>query len=369
MELSRMQTLLSMKITFAEHMDRVLYGPEGYYASGKAQSGREGDYFTAPDTGAAFGRLLALTFKAWQAKLGFQPFHLIEAGPGEGALAGRIRESIDFPYTVIERSPFRRAKLKSAGFEVLPDLSALASHPLSGCLFANELLDAFPVHRVRVKNGKLQEAYVEGPGPRPQASDRSGPWALSPEPFRWVWDVPSTPRLAAYFERIGIELPEGYETEVNLAMSKWFVEVSRALHQGLVLLIDYGRPAHAYYAPERDRGTLRSFSAHQVGEDLLSKGDADLTADVDFTSAALDAQAAGLQPLAYMEVGSFLLPAVGALPAGAPPSGLKYLIHPDGMGSAFQVLVLGKGVALTPNDFPNNRLSRLGLNHRHSPRP
>ena len=38
-------------LTFAEYMDRVLYGPKGYYATGQARSGREGDYFTAPDVG------------------------------------------------------------------------------------------------------------------------------------------------------------------------------------------------------------------------------------------------------------------------------------------------------------------------------
>jgi SAM-dependent MidA family methyltransferase len=333
-----MEPAIASRTTFAEYMDQALYGPGGYYAAGQARSGRQGDYFTAPDVGPAFGQLLTLIFKQWQARLGFDPFHLVEAGAGEGALAQRIGHQ--FPYIAIERSLFRQNKLKDAGFRVLPSLEDLAQSPVSGCLLGNELLDAFPVHRARMKEGRLEEAFVDG--------------------ARLFWDFPSTPRLAAYFERLGIDLPEGYETEINLAMSDWFKAARQALKQGLVLLIDYGRPAYEYYAPERDHGTLRSFRNHRVGVDFLNApGKADLTADVDFTSAALDARAAGFTPLAFMEMGSFLL--LGAKELTAPVAGLKYLIHPEGMGSAFHVLILGKDVTLTETDFPNNRLSRLGL--------
>src|SRR5580704_4410229 len=34
-------------ITFAEYMNRMLYGPAGYYSTGTAKSGKTGDYFTA----------------------------------------------------------------------------------------------------------------------------------------------------------------------------------------------------------------------------------------------------------------------------------------------------------------------------------
>src|ERR1700682_4882509 len=89
-----MEILVSPKITFAHYMERTLYGPGGYYASGQAQSGREGDYFTAPDVGPIFGRLLAAIFLGWQRKLGFSPFHLVEIGAGEGALAQGIGKAL-----------------------------------------------------------------------------------------------------------------------------------------------------------------------------------------------------------------------------------------------------------------------------------
>jgi SAM-dependent MidA family methyltransferase len=363
-----MSAIMTQKMTFAEHMERVLYGPGGYYSAGHAASGREGDYFTAPDVGPIFGRLLAAIFLGWQRRLSFTPFHLVEVGAGEGALAQGIGKglqghfpdrSLEFPYVAIERSPVRQVILRksaaafSAPFKVMSDIKELSNQPVSGCLFANELLDAFPVHRIRMHNGRLEEAFVA-------------------ESANIVWAEPSTPRLAAYLSRIHAALPDGYETEINLAMADWFKIAAWALTRGLVLLVDYGRPAHAYYAPERSGGTLRAFSRHQVLDVIPADAGpphdgvhVDLTADVDFTSAALDARAAGFTPLAYMELGSFLVEGARALSASPSPfslAGLQYLIHPDGMGSAFQVLILGKGLPeLTAKDFPNNRLGRLGL--------
>ena len=151
--------------TFAEFMEEALYGPKGYYASGRARSGREGDYFTAPDVGPAFGRLLALIFQEWQVRFDIMPFRVVEAGAGEGALAANLRATIPFPYVAVERSPIRRQILHERHFEAVESLEALAAHPVSGCLLGNELFDAFPVHRVRMTKGKLEEAYVGEPHP------------------------------------------------------------------------------------------------------------------------------------------------------------------------------------------------------------
>ncbi len=366
-----MVTLNIAPISFAEFMDQALYGPAGYYSSGRARSGRSGDYFTAPDVGPAFGQLLAAIFTSWREKLGTKGFTLVEVGAGEGRLVNDILSSfrrkpesimIDpgvrrgddrIRYIAVERSPARREHLKNV--EVHPDLNALRG--LQGILFANELIDAFPVHRVRVKNGNIEEMYV-GAGIE--------------------WRRPSTPRLQAYFDRLGITLPEGYETEVNLAMADWLSEASRALQKGLVVLIDYGRPAHEYFAPERDRGTLRCFQGQRVYDPFSSSPAAagggsigprlghsgatslDWTSDVDFTSLALDAQEAGFVPLAFMEMGTFLMSGVkfwaGTRPA---PTGLRYLLHPEGLGTAFHVLILGKGIDTANWPFEHNRLARL----------
>src|SRR5206468_3423953 len=123
----------------------------------------------------------------------------------------------------------------------------------------------------------------------------------------WHWDEPSTGRLQAYVNRLELELPDDYETEINLAMGDWLRGVSSSLRSGVIVLIDYGRPAAAYFDEERTSGTLRGFRRHQLVPDILSAGEPiDLTADVEFTSLALEAEAADLKPLAYLELGSFL---------------------------------------------------------------
>ncbi len=351
--------------TFATFMQEALYGENGYYASGRAQSGKSGDYFTAPDVGTVFGKLLLTHFLKWRQCFPVTPFNLIEVGAGEGALAASIGQALppfnpkDFDelrYTAVEASPVRQARLaeraqdfidKGILFHVLPSLEIFKEYPVSGILFANELIDAFPVHRVRWKKGQLQEGYVDA--------------------GKLVWDIPSTPELLAYVERLqslGLPWPEGYETEINLAMRPWLQAASTALQQGILVLIDYGWPAHTYYAPEREGGTLRTFSKHRVTNDWLARpGEQDLTADVDFTSLALDAKTVGLEPLAFMEMGSFLTQALERLgPSASLPAGaLQQLIHPDAMGSAFHVLILGKGVSEKDLDLNYNRIKRLGL--------
>jgi SAM-dependent MidA family methyltransferase len=345
-------------------MENALYGADGYYAAGHARSGRDGDYFTAPDVSPLFGRLLAAIFGRWAETLPASPFHLVEAGAGEGvlsqsvarALRQDVRRSSDFSYIAVERSAARRQKLEFLGeempgpFQILSDFSALPNGSLRGCIFANELIDAFPVHKIRKRGDKLEEGFVEQTGGA----------------RRWAWGAPSTPEIPAYFERLGIKLPEGYETEVNLAMRAWVRDAARILRWGWIVLIDYGRPANLYYHPERAEGTLRGFSGHKRCGDVLSSSRMDLTADVDFTSLALDGREAGLTPLAFMEMGSFLSGGARLLAENKTedPSawaGFRYLAHPEGMGGAFHVLILGKGVDPFDWPFEGNRLARLAL--------
>src|SRR5207245_9043054 len=64
-------------ISFARFMELALYHPDrGYYASGRANIGRRGDFFTNVSVGSLFGRLLAFQFAEIWDKLG-RPRHLL----------------------------------------------------------------------------------------------------------------------------------------------------------------------------------------------------------------------------------------------------------------------------------------------------
>ena len=62
-------------ISFADYMAAALYDPDDGYYSSRVALGFEGDYLTAPDLGAHFGRSLTRGFvDLWT--------QLVEVGPG-----------------------------------------------------------------------------------------------------------------------------------------------------------------------------------------------------------------------------------------------------------------------------------------------
>src|SRR2546428_8287665 len=82
-------------MSFADYMAAALYDPdEGYYSS-RVALGFEGDYLTAPDLGAHFGRSLARGFVDLWMQLGRPAsWDLVEAGAGRGTLMRDVLTSL-----------------------------------------------------------------------------------------------------------------------------------------------------------------------------------------------------------------------------------------------------------------------------------
>jgi len=309
------------RLTFAEYMDCVLYHPQqGYYAT-HVQFGTQGDFVTAPHIVPDFGELLAVQFRAIWASLGYPDrFTLVEMGAGEGVLARDLLRSLHqqapdcfaaLDYCMVEASPHLRDRqhqtLQSLGsladrvrWQRLEDLPA---NGITGCFFANELVDAFPVHQVIVQDGQLQEIYVT-------IAPESG--QTGPRLQEAIGDL-STPALLAYFDRLGLDLrsgqyPNGYRTEVNLAALDWLAQVASRLNQGYVLTIDYGYPAERYYNPRRPQGTLQCYyqQAHH-NDPYAYLGHQDLTAHVDFTTLQGWGEAQGLTTIGFTQQGPYLM--------------------------------------------------------------
>ena len=58
-------------MTFARFMELALYDPVvGYYASGRAKIGKQGDFFTNVSVGPVFGQILARQFREMWSRLG-----------------------------------------------------------------------------------------------------------------------------------------------------------------------------------------------------------------------------------------------------------------------------------------------------------
>jgi SAM-dependent MidA family methyltransferase len=251
-------------------------------------------------------------------------------------------------YVIVEKSPAmiaqqRRLLAPWLDSGVLSWADALPAEPIAGCILSNELVDAFPVHRVVFSEGALKECFVDVEGGA--LVERLG--------------EPSTPELAAYLERVGVSLAEGQQAEINLAAIAWMRAVGRALRRGYVLTIDYGYPAEELYAPHRARGTLLAYHRHRTNEAFYERvGRQDMTAHVDFTTLAWAGQAVGLDVEGFTSQTSFLLglgaheAAERALDAAADEAeraralaGIRGVLDPQGMGRIFKVLIQRKGIA------------------------
>ena len=336
-------------ITFAEFMSVALYWPHGGYYAAAAHLGPDGDFYTAPLTHPVFGALIARQLAhVWHALGRPSPFWVAEAAAGTGRLAADVvahaplvdqRFAESLRYVAIDVSAPVSAHGRAGAWL---RAGGLPLRSLRGCIIANELLDALPVHRVTVRGGRLLELFV--------TLDERGAFAE-------VEGEPSTPALAERLAGLGIELPEGYRTEINLAMEEWLREASAALDEGLVLLFDYGHEADAYYDASRDRGTLRCYHRHTLNANpYVMVGRQDISVHVELTTLRRAAEAAGFRPVGQTSQAAFLR---GLGLAGyrddiaqrrdltpftrrANLRALDDLVDPEGMGD-FKAVAFGKG--------------------------
>ena len=117
---------------------------------------------------------------------------------------------------------------------------------------------------------------------------------------------------------------------------------------------------------ERVRGTLECYAGHVKGLDPLARaGFCDLTAHVEFTSVARAFEENGMGLAGYTDQHHFLTGLLAGAFGDRPPTAkeareLKTLLHPEMLGTSFQVLAVGKGV-------PDGKLS--GFQYARGDRP
>ncbi len=353
-------------LPFPEFMEACLYDPGGgYYASSRARIGAGGDFVTSTRAGPLFGQLLAGAMAAWWRALGAPaPFAVVEQGAGDGWLMADVARwvaAFDADFAAAARfgivEPFgpladaQRATLARVAPEAAVawsrDLPASPFGAGVGVLFGNELLDAFPVERIRFRSGawrRMGAAWTEHHG------------------FQWAECGPldaETARLAAVY---GVPRVEGFETELHPATEHWARDACAALRMGVVLVMDYGYEAAEYYRPERNRGTLRAYRGQVVREDVLAEpGEQDITAHVNFSILARAATASGAALAGFTDQHRFLtalaadalrgmgdLDGTRAVEARAFSGAWRTLAHPGWFGGAFKVAAVARG-------FPANQ--------------
>ena len=348
-------------IPFVRFMELALYHPQfGYYmrqpdGADHERIGWSGDFYTSSDVHPILGRAIAAQARQMDELLGCPtPFTIVEVGAGKGLLARDCLAAIhaeqdDFAsrvrYVLIERSPVMREQQrqnlalwfsKPGLVTWVEGLDGLAPQSVTGLLFSNELIDAFPVHRIQVKAGRTEELCVDY---------RDGRFVDCFKPL-------STTALNQYLQQLNATWPEDYRTEVNLLAMDWMEQVARRMDRGFVLTIDYGHTAQDLYGPERKDGTFLCYFQQRTNDDpFIRVGEQDMTAHVDFSSLAAVGETQGLHVTGFTNQMSFLMglgveEMIGKLEPESPAfRAAIHLLKPNGMGSTFKVLVQHKGIS------------------------
>ncbi len=342
-------------ISFARFMELALYCPEtGYYESQKDTVGRAGDFITSVSVGNLFGELLAVQFAEWleTSKMDSSGLKIVEAGAHDGKLAADILSWLllhrpvlleQVEYCILEPSPRRQAWQKETlakfaqytrWFTGLEDLSA-QNPKLTGIIFGNELLDAFPVRRFGWNAQKKN--WFE--------------WAVTIEGDKFVWTQIAETNLPSSFQipsALLDVLPDNYTIEISPAAENWWRAAAQSLTRGQLLAIDYGFTDAEIFSPARTRGTLRAYHQHRVSDDLLaSPGEQDLTAHVNFSAIQRTGESIGLKTEAFCTQPQFLTRILEKAHKQAhfqqlTPKQIRQfqtLTHPDHLGHAFNTLV------------------------------
>ncbi len=326
-------------ISFTDFMRACLYEPNlGYYTAGAAKLGEAGDFTTAPEISALFGRTLASVFASISA------VGVIELGAGSGALAKSFRSvNTRSRYRILEVSAdLRERQQRALAGHNVTWLDTLPQE-IAGIVLLNEVLDATACELVRFSGERYEQAFVSG--------DQNG--------FRIQWKALTS---GALFDAAKHRIPpiEGYASEINLeaeALAATLASRLSAAEPAAICFIDYGFPRRELYMPSRRQGTLMCHYRHRAHADpLVLPGLQDITSHVDFTAMAEATVDAGAQVISYSSQARFLLagglldqlqawPFANESERIAIHGGVQKLVSPTEMGELFKVLIVGNAQA------------------------
>ena len=170
-------------LSFYEYMDTVLNDPShGFYGSGKAKVGIDGDFVTSPSMSNDFAYFVAKQIEDWLNQLfinnsSLNKLSVLEFGSGNGCLVkdiiyyflennSELIQKISFGIIEINEGMIieQKRNLKEVmdiGVDInWMNLNEIKGKSINGIIIANELLDAFPVERVQYSKGKLYQQFV-----------------------------------------------------------------------------------------------------------------------------------------------------------------------------------------------------------------
>jgi SAM-dependent MidA family methyltransferase len=285
-------------VSFASFMRMALYEPGyGYYVTGAAKMGWEGDYFTSADVSAFFAHCIGRQLAQWWESLGRpMPFCVLEQGAGRGNLAQGVQswaetEAQDFCAALDYRIADIHNRQDALGATALSEGTVESEttdllEPVH-VILSNELVDAFPVHVVEARDRQLYEIFVD------EQDGQFYPFLSEPE----------SDEVAHYLDRFKIPwqgFDDGWRAEINLDALRWIRQAAQLVRRGYILTIDYGDKARELYTRSRRHGTLSCYFHQQMNEQPLARpGEQDITAHVNFSALIDEGRLHGLHLNTY----------------------------------------------------------------------
>ena len=328
----------------------------GYYTNALQKFGvmpaSGSDFVTAPGMSPLFGQTLAVQVR--QALQATGTNEVWEFGAGTGALALQLLDSLGDAvrrYTIIDLSGTLRARQADTLLKHADKVRWLDAWPdaIEGVVVGNEVLDAMPVQLLQRTQGVWHERGVVS------AAEGDG--------LGFAWQD----RLTDLRPPVDIEGEHDYLTEIHPQAEAFIASLAERLQAGrggAAFFLDYGFPEGEYFHPQRHMGTVMCHQLHQADPDpLVSVGQKDITAHVNFTGVTLAAQNAGLNVLGYASQAWFLLN-LGladrmAASSLAERSQAQRLVNEHEMGELFKVV----GFA-TSSDWAAQGFARGDRSHR-----
>ncbi len=305
--LQRIRTSETQCITFAEFMNMALYEPTlGYYTSTHDLIGRSGDFITAPELGELFAAVLSKKVANLLDRLS-GPKVVYEFGAGNGKLATQILKTFSESnvqldeYAIVEISPTMRYAQQQAiasieNFVTIPIrwYDQIPDEGMNGIVLANELLDAFPVELILIRNQEVYQAYV---------------YEFNSQ-LRLKFERNVQQNVLEHFDDLELPLEkyDEYSTEIHTHAGAWLRTVAEKLMEGAIVICDYGFLQHEYYHADRSSGTLICHRRHHVLFDPLQFiGCQDITAHLNFSQLEKIAIESGMSYTSFSNLSSFIL--------------------------------------------------------------
>ena len=312
-------------LSFYDYMNIALNNEtNGYYGSGKAKIGQNGDFVTSPSLSDDFSILLAVQIEEWILQIknnlnSNKKITILEFGAGNGCLLRgiinyfhnkkpQILDEISFEIIELNEGmvgiqKINLKKFLEQGIDIKwISLSDLEDDELDGIVIAHEVLDAFCVERIQLKKGIIYQQGVQ----------------LNKEnqTLNFI-NLPLPKKLKKFIKEIknqlGINIPpenasEEWTTELNIDNLSWLENLSKKINNGILLIIDYAIDSNKYYSPQKNDGTILAYKNQRAFREILNNpGDFDLTCHICSDILIYQAKLAGFESLGLVKQGEALL--------------------------------------------------------------